>query len=326
MKLFVGGSLRDVPVYSDLCVKFVERLGERIVEEGHILLTGCRGSLDKAISRAAFDKIEALGLDPRKQLISYRLKHDQPVHRFGRIHVSAREDWDLAHPQLSPPEQIAECDVALFVAGGEGTFYAKNWARIADKPVLGIAQFGGSGAAIYEMEKEQFDRRYAHLVEKQDFDLLNQDTDDIDQLVNDVLYLCDRVFIPNTVFSIMSFKDEYRDLFGIYEETCELFGFNADRTDESPSSERIIPRILEGIRRSAFVIADISEPSENVFYEIGYAQGLGREVIVTAKAGTRVPFDLADTPVEFWADFRELKGRLEGRIRSATQKLGRSLD
>ena len=153
MKIFVGGSLRDVPVYSDLCHQFVKRLGEQIVKDGHILFTGCRGYLDLAIAEAAYNWLKTRDLDVRKQIISYRLKNDEPVHRFGRIHVSKREDWDLSHPHLSPPEQIAEADVTIFVAGSHGTFFAKNWARIADKPILGVAQFGGAGAKIYEMEK-----------------------------------------------------------------------------------------------------------------------------------------------------------------------------
>lgn len=33
--------------------------------------------------------------------------------------------------------------------------------------------------------------------------------------------------------------------------------------------------ILAGIRRAAFVIADVTEPSANVFYEIGFAEGMG---------------------------------------------------
>ena len=66
----------------------------------------------------------------------------------------------MTHPELNPPEQIAEADVTIFVSGGEGTFCATNWARIAHKPILGITQFGGAGAQIYEMESDRFEERY----------------------------------------------------------------------------------------------------------------------------------------------------------------------
>lgn len=90
MNIFVGGSLRDVPLYGDLCPRFVQNLGERIVERGHTLLGGCRGSLDKAIAEAAHNWLDSNNRDKRLQLISYRLKNDQPAHRLGRIQVSLR--------------------------------------------------------------------------------------------------------------------------------------------------------------------------------------------------------------------------------------------
>lgn len=52
MKIFVGGSLRNIRAHENLCQQFIQRLGERIVERRHILLTGCRGSLDKTIAEA----------------------------------------------------------------------------------------------------------------------------------------------------------------------------------------------------------------------------------------------------------------------------------
>ena len=252
--------------------------------------------------------------DARQQLISYRLKNDQPAHRLGRIQVSRRVDWDLGHPALDPPEQIAEADVTVFVAGKHGTFSAANWARIGDKPILGVAQFGGAGGDIFERERIRFKERYSHLVAASDFDILNQDTDDIDQLASDVVTLCERMITSNTVFTIMPFTEEFRDVYLSYCSVCEEFGFIAQRTDESESGERIIPRILAGIRRAAFVIADVTQASANVFYEIGFAEGTGRPVIISAKKDTLLPFDIVDIPVLFWSGPEELKEKLRGRV------------
>lgn len=323
MKIFVGGSLRDIPTREDLGRQFVQRIGELIVERDHILLTGCRGSLDKTIAEAAGNWLEKNGRDVRKQVISYRLKNDEPAHRVGRIQVSRRTDWELTHPDLDSPEQIADADVTIFVAGGEGTFFAANWARIAGKPVLGIGQFGGAGAALYEKEREQFGRRYSHLVSIEDFDILNQDTDNIPQLAEDVLALCENLVIPNTVFIVMPFKKEFDDLYKVYKTVCNDFGFDAVRTDKVISLEKILPRILNGIRHSAFVIADVTETSPNVFYEIGFAEGLGRPIIATAKVGTKLPFDIADTPVTFWDNLDDLKAILEPMINEVKLGLGK---
>ena len=323
MKIFVGGSLRDIPTHQDMASQFIQRLGEMIVEREHILLTGCRGSLDKTIAEAAGQWLLRNERDVRKQIISYRLKNDEPAHRVGRIQVSRRADWELTHPDLDSPEQIAEADVTIFVAGGEGTFFAANWARIAGKPVLGVGQFGGAGASLYEKEREQFGRRYSHLVSIEDFDNLNQDTDNISQLAEDVLALCENLIVPNTVFIVMPFKEEYDELYTVYKTVCNDFGFEAVRTDKVFTLEKILPRILNGIRHSAFVIADVTETSPNVFYEIGFAEGLGRPIITTAKTGTKLPFDIADTPVTFWNTLDELKSKLEPMINEVKTGLGK---
>jgi len=326
MKIFVGGSLRDVQVDEPLCTQFVDKLAEKIVGRGHTLLTGCRGSLDKAIAEAADQWLRSQGLDDkeiRNHIISYKLKLDETIHELGRIQVSKREDWSLTTPDLSLPEQIAEADVTVFVAGSEGTFFAANWARIGGKPILGVARFGGAGAKLFERERDDFSKKYADRVSIEDFDMLNQYTNNVEQLAEDVLTLCEKMMISNTVFIVMSFKKEYDDLYDAYETVCKDFGFDPVRTDQVASRERITPRILDGIKHSAFVIADITEKSLNVFYEIGFAEGIGRPVILTAKVGTELPFDIKDSPIIFWGTLKELKQKLQPTIRDIRMKLGR---
>jgi nucleoside 2-deoxyribosyltransferase len=89
------------------------------------------------------------------------------------------------------------------------------------------------------------------------------------------------------------------------------------------SLEKILPRILNGIRHSAFVIADVTETSPNVFYEVGFAEGLGRPIITTAKKDTKLPFDIADTPVTFWSNPEDLKAKLESTIQEIKSGLGK---
>jgi hypothetical protein len=87
--------------------------------------------------------------------------------------------------------------------------------------------------------------------------------------------------------------------------------------------ERIVPRIETGIRNSAFVIADVSELSPNVFYEVGYAKGLGKQVIVTARKGTQLPFDLGDVPTIFWEIQEDLKEGLRKCLAGLMSRYGR---
>ncbi len=93
------------------------------------------------------------------------------------------------------------------------------------------------------------------------------------------------------------------------------------------TNEPIVQRIIEGIKTSAFVIADVSPLTPNVFYELGFAQGFGKQVIVTAKMGTQLPFDIKDVPVILWDDDQEkFKKQLLKRVGPIAARLGRSGD
>jgi hypothetical protein len=315
MKIVVVGSVRNVQFDADICEKFVSKLGEIIVERDHTLLTGCRGSLDKAIAQSANNYLKAHKKDVRAQLVSYRLRDAKPVFSGGTIRISSLKDWELTHPELTPPEQIGSADVAIFIAGNEGTFIAANWARITGIPVLGVAQFGGAGETLCAFEYKQFREKYAKSITREEFEVLKQDmSDNINLFAQEVISLAERIVAPTTVFTVMPFTPEFRDVSGSYEAVCKEFGFEAIRTDKVETNERIVQRIIEGIRTSAFVIADVSELKPNVCYELGFAQGFGKQVVVTARKGTLLPFDISDVPVIYWDGQENLKEQLRKRI------------
>lgn len=321
MKIYVGGSLRDVPRDPDLCREFVAALGTTIARQGHVLLTGCRSSLDQEIASAAQKWLVGNAGNPKDRIISFCLESDKPAHSVGTLRLSALLDWGMNHSDLVVPEQIDQADATIFVGGGEGTFWAKNWAQLARKLILGIPRFGGAGQKIYT--KARTGLREINSAEAGDYETLNQLTDDMSDYANQVVRLAERLVLPRSVFTIMSFKKEFIDVFDSCKDACQKYRFEAERTDESASSEPILPRILNGIRNSAFVIADVTELSTNVFYEVGYAKGLGKEVILIAMKGTELPFDLKDLPILFWETQRDLKKGLEERIKGVVSRYSR---
>jgi len=321
MRFFVGGSLMDVPRDQELASDFVCALGQEIVEQGHILLNGCRSSLDREIARAAHEWLTTNAGCPEDRIISYCLKGDERIHDFGKVCYSALTDWQMNHPELRVPEQIEKADATIFVAGSEGTFWAKNWACYARKPILGIPRFGGAGETIYDHELRLFQSNPSALGE--DYETLNQLSTNMSSYAKEVIALAERMVVPRYVFTIMSFKKEFRDVYASYQHVCNDFGFKADRTDEQTSFERIIPRIEMGIRKSAFIIADVTGLSPNVLYEVGFARGLGKDVIMTAKKGTELPFDIDDIPTVFWETKKDLKEGLRKYVKGLAGKFGR---
>ena len=97
------------------------------------------------------------------------------------------------------------------------------------------------------------------------------------------------------------------DAYETFKRVCEKLGYVCERVTEKNTATRILPEILERIRRAAFTIVDLTGLKPNVFYELGYADGAGGKVIVTAKKGTRLPFDVKDIPTILWRARRSLR-------------------
>jgi hypothetical protein len=64
------------------------------------------------------------------------------------------------------------------------------------------------------------------------------------------------------------------------------------------------------------VVVDLTHERPNVYYEAGYAQGLGKTPVYVAREGTNVSFDLQDYPVLFYPTMRTLKTSLCERFRA----------
>lgn len=108
----------------------------------------------------------------------------------------------------------------------------------------------------------------------------------------------------------------YDDVLDAIKEACQKCGLSAERVDEAQANERITDRILESIQKAEYVIVDLTEARPNVFYEAGYAHGIGKLPVYVAKVGTELEFDLKDYPVIFYDSYRELKNGLETRLRA----------
>lgn len=60
--------------------------------------------------------------------------------------------------------------------------------------------------------------------------------------------------------------------------------------------------IFERLHFSSMAVVDLTSLRPNCLVELGYALGRGANVILTAREGTRLPFDIAAIPCHFWRD------------------------
>ena len=99
-----------------------------------------------------------------------------------------------------------------------------------------------------------------------------------------------------------------------YRNSASSCKIKAERVDEVETNDRITERILASIRKAEFVIVDLTKERPNVFFEAGYAHGLGNIPIYLARHGTSIHFDLKDYPIIEFRSMKELKDKLTKRF------------
>jgi predicted Rossmann-fold nucleotide-binding protein len=304
---------------------FARYLGEEVIEQGHVLMSGCLNELDKVVAQSAHDAATAKKLDPAQRIISYAVEGSAPVHTHGTLLRSRLRTWGLEFKRLQIPEPIRNADSVIIVGGGVGTLCAANWARIDNKPLLPITAFGGAGETTYHEEIKDFPTKYADRVGRLEYEALNQVPVDLQKVAREAVSLAAKIQASKHVVVIMSFTDDpkLQDLYESFKEICEEYQYECSRVDDSTAIGRIVPQILGRIRQSAFAIVDLTVESPNVYYELGLAEGLNKPCVVTAYKGIDLPFDVKDVPTIFWVNQTQLKEALRERIGAIASLEGR---
>lgn len=95
-------------------------------------------------------------------------------------------------------------------------------------------------------------------------------------------------------------------------------GFTAYRIKEDIHDEKIDARIITAIRESRFVVADVTGARPAVYYEAGYAEGLGKPVIWTCRRANQADmnFDTRQYLHILWNDPADLRAKLTPVIKA----------
>lgn len=93
-------------------------------------------------------------------------------------------------------------------------------------------------------------------------------------------------------------------------------GFTPNRVDMIHHNEKICDRIIAEIRTSRFVVADVTGQRQGVYYEAGFAQGIGIPVIWSCRKDeiSSCHFDTRQYNHIAWQNPDELAARLKARI------------
>jgi hypothetical protein len=120
------------------------------------------------------------------------------------------------------------------------------------------------------------------------------------------------------VFVIMPFNDE--GMQGVYDaicEECDNLKLHAERADEDSSSSPIMSDIIKSIEEAEFIICDLTDARPNVYYELGFAHGIGNrddEILLIAKSDVVVHFDVGHRRVHRYRTVHELRRIIRDRF------------
>lgn len=120
------------------------------------------------------------------------------------------------------------------------------------------------------------------------------------------------------------FDKRYDDVFG---PAIKEAGLEPYRVDRDPSVSIPIDDIEAGIRRSELCLAEITTDNPNVWFELGFAIAVPKEVILVCseERKTRFPFDVQHRNIikyktESPQDFQKLKERITERAKALLKK------
>ena len=116
------------------------------------------------------------------------------------------------------------------------------------------------------------------------------------------------------VFVIMSFTSEMDAIFEGIEAAARSVGLTAKRVKDIQGDYRITDQIIEMIQSAFLVVADLSYERPNVYFELGYARGLGKTVVTIARKETNIHFDVKDWVYIPYVDSRILERDLRKRF------------
>jgi hypothetical protein len=124
-------------------------------------------------------------------------------------------------------------------------------------------------------------------------------------------------------FVVMQFTDEYNDLYKeVIRPVVEEYGYECERADEAHTTNPILQDIIQSIKESSVIVADITPNNPNVFYEVGYAHAIEKPTILLCdRKRERLPFDISGFRTLFYDNTIAGKSAVEKSLKKYLETL-----
>lgn len=126
-----------------------------------------------------------------------------------------------------------------------------------------------------------------------------------------------RESVSSIGFCAMWFNAEVLPLWtDVIEPAAREAGYEPLRIDSKQHNGKIDDEIMASIRAARFVVSDFTGSRGGVYYEAGFAHGLGLPVIFMCREGDELHFDVRQYNCIFWTpdNLEDAKSQLKNRI------------
>lgn len=121
-------------------------------------------------------------------------------------------------------------------------------------------------------------------------------------------------------FVAVPFDDQYNEVYKIIKRCVNNATYRSVRIDEQNFTKSIAKKIFEEITNSKMVIFFATGHNPNVFYECGFADALGKEIITLVDHFENLPFDVRDrNSIAYGESLSRLESSLTSRLLNLTQ-------
>jgi hypothetical protein len=101
------------------------------------------------------------------------------------------------------------------------------------------------------------------------------------------------------------------------KDECASLGFKATSSKDIVGSDLVMRQIGALIERAWLIICDLTYERPNVYYELGYAHGVGNtgdNILLIAREATTVHFDVSPLGVNYYSSMESLRAILRKNL------------
>ncbi|WP_368180967.1 hypothetical protein [Aeromonas sp. R7-5] len=121
----------------------------------------------------------------------------------------------------------------------------------------------------------------------------------------------------NLVFVLTPYHESFSSTYDEIKKTCQSVGLIAKRGDEEHISGDILSHTLKLMSTARLIIANIDGRNPNVFYELGIAHALNKDVIIISSSLEDIPVDIKSNRIVMHGKNHPLESMLKDAITKA---------